>query len=126
MGGKRAAKRRHDGWTERRRDIFLKTLSERANVSAAARAAGMSTTGAYKLRRADPEFAQNWETALDSAMAELEAVAYERAMFGVERQVVRWGGSVTIRDYPNNLRSEEHTSDVQSLITRSNAVYCLK
>jgi hypothetical protein len=46
MGGKRAAKRRHDGWTERRRDIFLKTLSERANVSAAARAAGMSRTGA--------------------------------------------------------------------------------
>ena len=41
---------RHDGWTVERQKTFIDVLARTRNVSRAARAAGMSREGAYRLR----------------------------------------------------------------------------
>lgn len=100
----RRASQRHDSWTPKRRGKFLDVLARTANVRAAAEAAGKGKCTAYTLRRRDPDFARAWEEALTSAMDELEAVAFERARDGVEKVVVRAGGTpVTIREYSDRL-----------------------
>lgn len=100
----RRVSQRHDGWTPKRRGKFLDVLARTANVCAAAEAAGKGKCTAYTLRRRDPDFARAWEEALTSAMDELEAVAFERARDGVEKVVVRAGGTpVTIREYSDRL-----------------------
>lgn len=100
----RRVSERHDGWTPKRRKKFLEVLACTANVRAAAEAAGKGKCTAYTLRRRDPDFARAWEEALTSAMDELEAVAFERARDGVEKVVVRAGGTpVTIREYSDRL-----------------------
>lgn len=58
-GLQRRGVRDHE-WTKKKRAIFLAVLGQTCNVSAAARAAGMSSTNAYGLRQRDGEFAQLW------------------------------------------------------------------
>ena len=58
---------RHDGWTRARRRQFIEALAAGRCVRRACAIAGLSREGAYKLRRRDPEFAQDWETALRTA-----------------------------------------------------------
>ncbi|MBB4631316.1 hypothetical protein [Sphingosinicella soli] len=95
---------RHDGWTPRRRTLFLKTLAETANVRAAAVSAGKSACGVYALRRRDADFARAWDDALSLAMDELEAIAFDRIRNGVQKTVVRAGGvTVTITEYSDRL-----------------------
>src|SRR3546814_4943292 len=43
-----------------------------------------------------------------------------------EHQVVAWARQTTAGDYENTARSEEHTSELQSLMRISYAVFCLK
>jgi hypothetical protein len=58
---------RHDGWTPARRRQFLESLAAGLIVSRACAAAGLSRVSAYKLRRRDPVFAQEWQTAVRTA-----------------------------------------------------------
>lgn len=58
---------RHDGWTPERRERFLELLAAGTNVRWACRGVGLSQTAAYNLRRRDPEFARDWQTALRTA-----------------------------------------------------------
>ena len=69
--GRQVRKRRRDGWTLRRRTLFLDHLRVTSNVRASARAAGMTETTAYKLRARDPEFASRWDEALKEAEVRL-------------------------------------------------------
>ena len=71
-------------WTSRRRGTFLTSLAETGNVSAAARAAKVSRSYAYRLKTADPEFAADWAEALETAIDALDAEARRRALDGVE------------------------------------------
>ncbi|MBN2140393.1 MAG: hypothetical protein PHV85_05105 [Desulfovibrionaceae bacterium] len=85
-------------FTQAGRDRFLAVLRETANVSAAARAAGISRSRAYQVKDSDPEFAAAWVEALDEALDALEAEALRRAAKGVETPVFYQGrecGSVT-------------------------------
>ena len=66
------------------RALFLDTLAETSNVSAAARVAGASTSRAYKTRKLDPEFRRLWNEALMEGYANLEMETLERLRFGVE------------------------------------------
>jgi hypothetical protein len=65
--GAQVRRRRRDGWTERKREIFLNHLRVTSNVAASARAAGMTEGSAHKLRARDPEFAAQWKAALREA-----------------------------------------------------------
>jgi hypothetical protein len=58
---------RHDGWTPARRRHFIEALAAGLSVSRARANIGLSREGAYKLRRRDPQFAQEWQTALRTA-----------------------------------------------------------
>jgi len=77
---------RHDGWTRARQTAFLNELAASHNVSAAARAVGMTRQSAYKLRarlRGEP-FDMAWGAAFQSSFDLLAEAAIERAINGVE------------------------------------------
>ena len=71
---------RQDGWTVRKRAVFLDHVAATGNVSASARFVGLGESGAYKLRRRDPDFAEQWRVALSAGFDRLQAMLIERAM----------------------------------------------
>lgn len=87
-----------------RRALFLRVLSETANVSRAARTAGLSSSTVYRHRAQNGTFRQDWDAALNEALDLLEEVLIERARDGVEKPVF-YGGEVkgTIRVYSDQL-----------------------
>jgi hypothetical protein len=62
--------------------VFLDHLAACCNVTAAAAAAGVAVSTVYDARRRDPVFAQQWEEALETGYATLEALLIERAATG--------------------------------------------
>ena len=90
--------------TAKRRRRFLETLSETANISQAARAAGISRSVVYRLRSQSNAFRAAWDEAMDQALDEIEAMLMERAVQGVDRPVF-FGGKTcgTIRHYSDAL-----------------------
>jgi hypothetical protein len=56
----------------RKRRLFLDHLAATSNVVASARVAGASARSFYKLRERDPEFAADWDAALDHAEPRLD------------------------------------------------------
>jgi hypothetical protein len=71
---------RQDGWTVRKRAVFLDHVAATGNVSASARIVGLGESGAYKLRRRDRDFAEQWRVALEAGFDRLQAMLIERAM----------------------------------------------
>ena len=81
-------KTRHDGWTPERQDTFLEILAESGSVQKAARAVGMSASGAYRLRmRAPQAFAERWHQAMRMSLGTLVDSAMERAIHGTVNPV---------------------------------------
>lgn len=64
-------------WSDRAEATFLETLAATANVTAAAEAAGFSTTAIYKRRLNEPGFAARWAQAMDVGYTRLECLAIE-------------------------------------------------
>lgn len=91
---KRSRSRQRRRWTEATKELFLEALTETANVRAALRQVGLSSTGAYRLRRRDEVFAQDWADAFEAALDDLESVAVERAKHGGETVVMKNGQEV--------------------------------
>lgn len=87
-----------------KRQRFLLVLRESANISRAARAAGIVTGTAYGWRKKMPLFRTAWDEAMDEALDNLEEVLRERAINGVERPHFH-GGEITghYRTYSDNL-----------------------
>ena len=79
------ARHRRDGWTAERQRAFIATLARTGCVAAAARAAGMSVTSAYKLRRRPvaESFAAAWSVALADARRRAFEFAIDRALTAV-------------------------------------------
>lgn len=71
------------GWTKARRQLFLDTLAATCNVRRSIEAAGMTSSGAYQLRRRDPDFAALWNEALAIGYQRLEEALLERALGSV-------------------------------------------
>jgi hypothetical protein len=88
---------RHDGFTPKRRRKFLEVLSKTGCVRDACRKTGMSDTAAYKLRNRDPEFAALWATALSKVGSDLELLAWQRAVDGIEEEVFAYGKPIGTR-----------------------------
>lgn len=77
-------KPRVNGWTKARREAFLTELARSCNVVRAHEAAGMGSSGAYRLRQRDPEFAKQWQAALEIGYERLEAALLRRAIEAVD------------------------------------------
>ena len=90
--------------TPHARARFLEVLRARANVSEAAVSANIARTTAYAWRETDPEFASEWDDALEAAADALEAEAWRRAVHGIQRPLT-WRGAVTgtVTEYSDRL-----------------------
>lgn len=64
------------------RSKFLDHLAESSNVSESARQAGINSSRAYKVRRAEPEFARAWLAALWEGYVHLEMEVLRRLREG--------------------------------------------
>jgi len=87
-----------------KRQRFLLVLRESANISRAARAAGIATGTAYGWRKKMPVFRTAWDEAMNEALDQLEEVLRDRAINGVERPHFH-GGEISgyYRTYSDNL-----------------------
>lgn len=99
MPGLRA---RQDGWTAARAQRFLDTLAHTGCVRDAARVAGVSSTGAYRMKARFPAFSAAWEDALARARQGLIAIAYRRAVEGKETVIYRNGAEYERRVAPSD------------------------
>jgi hypothetical protein len=77
--GQQVRKVRDDGWTARKREIFLDDYAENGNAAAACQKAGMAEGAAYRLRRRDPDFARQYDDAHAVCKLRLEEMAIEYA-----------------------------------------------
>lgn len=90
--------------TDHARKLFLDTLRATANISAAARAADINRRTAYTWRDENPEFAADWDEALEEATDALEAEARRRALDGVAKPVFYQGSECgTVQEYSDAL-----------------------
>lgn len=67
-----------NGW----HDSFLRALALNADVSGAAKAAGIGRGTAYDRRRKDPTFAARWDDAIEQALDRFEAELVRRGVEG--------------------------------------------
>lgn len=77
-------KPRVNGWTMARRKTFLEELAASCNVWRAAAAAGMLPGSVYRLRKREPQFAEQWQAALELGYERLEMALLRRAIEAVE------------------------------------------
>ena len=70
------------------RPRFLAAFRNSANVRAAAHAAGVDWSTAYKARKREPDFAQAWDMAEEEALDLVEAKAMQLALGGDTRLLV--------------------------------------
>jgi len=61
---------------------FLDYLAESSNVTRSAQHAGIDASRVYRLRRAEPDFARQWQTALSEGYAHLEMEVLRRLREG--------------------------------------------
>jgi hypothetical protein len=86
--GKTQVIRTRQFWTPRAEATFLEELASTANVTAAAQAAGFSTTAVYKRRMRDAGFAAAWAEAIEQGYARIEAMLIARAADILAREPV--------------------------------------
>ena len=91
-------------WSKEMREAFLKTLKESGNVSAAARAAGVTLPRLYKKREDEPKFRKDWDAALEEALDDLEGELRRRALEGTDKPVYYAGKEVgSVKSFNDNL-----------------------
>jgi hypothetical protein len=80
--------------TDEQKLRFIEALCLSANVSASAQAAGVRRRSAYRWREEDPEFAEAWTEAIETATDALELEVRRRAVEGVQEYVIGRDGPV--------------------------------
>lgn len=87
-----------------KRRRFLAVLADTANVSRAARDAGLASSTVYRMRAKNDKFRIGWDEAIASALDTLEAALLARAVNGVERPLVYGGKKIaTVTTYSDPL-----------------------
>jgi hypothetical protein len=61
---------------------FIETLSVQGTVYHSAQAAGISRQTAYRWRQDDPDFAWQWDEAIENAVDQVESTIYQQAVGG--------------------------------------------
>jgi hypothetical protein len=88
---------RHDAFTGARKNMYLKALTKTGCILDACRLTGVPARTVYNHQGTDPDFARNCRLAIELASAPIELTAYERAVIGVEEDVIRGGKVVATR-----------------------------
>lgn len=84
--------------------MFLRELSQTANVREACEKAVVCRATAYAHRERDPKFKAAWDSALEDACDRMEREAYRRAVEGVDEPVFYQGEECgAIRRYSDSL-----------------------
>lgn len=76
---------------DQRRKIFLAELAAHGRVATACRAAGLDRSDTYKTKDRDPEFAKQWDDALEMFIDSLEGAARLRAVEGLDEPLSHQG-----------------------------------
>ena len=91
-------------WPKVKEQRFVEALTETCNVTLACAAASVSSTSAYKRRKANAAFRNAWREAIGLAYQKLELVLIERALNGTEKIVTKGEGrEERMREYPNHI-----------------------
>ena len=91
-------------FTKKRQEQFLKLLAETANVAESADLVGIDRSTAYLQRKKNPEFAADWDDAIETAVEAMEAEAYRRAVKGTNKPVFHKGEECgVIKEYSDTL-----------------------
>jgi hypothetical protein len=90
-------RQRHDAFTGAKKQLYLKALARHGCIIDACRVTGISSSTVYNHQASDPEFARNCNLALGMASTPIELTAYERAVVGIEEDVIRGGKVVGTR-----------------------------
>ena len=91
-GGRRV---RHDAFTPRRRNAFLRALQKTGCVLDAAREVGVSPRTVYNHQGEDAGFLEQCTLAISMCEVPLEIAAWKRGVTGIEEQVAVGGRMVT-------------------------------
>jgi hypothetical protein len=79
--------------------FFLQHLREIPNIARAARLAGFSRQHAFDEKKANPEFAKQWEEALAESLERMELIAHQRAFDGIGKPLTYQGQLTYERDF---------------------------
>jgi hypothetical protein len=103
-GGRKKRRAGHEGdISAEQLDEFFAALADSCNVAYAARQAGFSANWAYRRRKRDAVFRNQWVAAVREGYAKLELVLLERAMKGTPKTIRSNGSDKVIREYSNTL-----------------------
>lgn len=90
--------------TPKTRAAFLEALKDTCNITKACELSKLGRTSAYEWRDDDPEFAADWQKALDIAADLLEDEAVRRAKEGTSKPVFQGGQLVGhVQEYSDTL-----------------------
>jgi len=90
--------------TPKKREAFLEALKETCNITKACELSSLPRRTAYDWKAEDPEFAADWQKALDIAADLLEEEAVRRAKEGTLKPVFQGGNLVGhIQEYSDTL-----------------------
>ena len=108
------------------RKPFLESLARQGIVVTAAADASITKKTAYNARNNDPDFAQQWDDAIDTATETLEIELRRRALDGVEEPVfyrgvmldqrVRKYSDVLLMFYLKGLKPEKYRDNISQHI----------
>jgi hypothetical protein len=102
IGGARAIRPRHDGFSEEKRERFFAEVERSGCIRDGCRAAGISKTTVERWRDKDSEFAAALALKLHLATPALERLAYDRAVTGAAETVIREGKVVATKVKPSD------------------------
>ena len=88
---------RRDGFTPERKKACVAALADYGTIADACRVAGISTTSFYRHEKKDPAFRSQCEAARAKAASNLEILAWERAVTGIEEPIICYGKTVGTR-----------------------------
>lgn len=80
--GVQLRKPRRKGWTARAKAEFIEVLRATCNVQEGLRTVGLGHSGVYYQRKHDPQFAAQWEEAIEQGYTELEMHLLRQSLFG--------------------------------------------
>lgn len=104
--------------TTKQLEQFLDHLRASANVTASADHTGASRRTMYRRRDSDPDFAEAWDDALETAIDMLEGEARRRALHGYEEFVTCKNGLVCDDD-GNPVMQRRYSDSLMGLLLRA-------
>ncbi|CAM3255929.1 hypothetical protein SPAN111604_13385 [Sphingomonas antarctica] len=92
-------------WSRALKDRFIAAIYERGSIKGALAATGLARNSAYRQKRLDPVFADDWTRAANASQERVFDDAVDETHNGVEVEIVRPDGTVEVRRQPVSERT---------------------